>query len=80
VLALKIAEYAVMKERSNEAPLLLLDDVLSELDDERAAAFLAEIGDYEQAFVTATHLPAPLQSSAHVARVRHGDVEALAAC
>jgi hypothetical protein len=61
VLALKIAEYAVMKERSNEAPLLLLDDVLSELDEERATAFLAEIGDYEQSFVTATHLPAPLQ-------------------
>ena len=80
VLALKIAEYAVMKERSNEAPLLLLDDVLSELDEERASAFLAEIGDYEQSFVTATHLPAPLRSSAHVACVRHGDVEALAAC
>jgi DNA replication and repair protein RecF len=80
VLALKIAEYAVMKERSNEAPLLLLDDVLSELDEDRATAFLAEIGDYEQSFVTATHLPAPLQSSAHVARVRHGNVEALAAC
>ncbi|MBV8067265.1 MAG: DNA replication and repair protein RecF, partial [Candidatus Eremiobacteraeota bacterium] len=31
VLALKVAEYAVMRERSNEAPLLLLDDVLSEL-------------------------------------------------
>ncbi|MGA8797612.1 MAG: DNA replication/repair protein RecF [Candidatus Cybelea sp.] len=80
VLALKIAEYAVMKERSNEAPLLLLDDVLSELDEERATAFLAEIGDYEQSFVTATHLPAPLNSSAHVACVRHGHVEALAAC
>jgi DNA replication and repair protein RecF len=80
VLALKIAEYAVMKERSNEAPLLLLDDVLSELDEERATAFLAEIGDYEQSFVTATHLPAPLQSSARVSRVRHGQVEAPAAC
>ncbi len=41
VLALKVAEYAVMRDRSNEAPLLLLDDVLSELDEERAAAFLA---------------------------------------
>jgi DNA replication and repair protein RecF len=69
-----------MKERSNEAPLLLLDDVLSELDEERASAFLAEIGNYEQSFVTATHLPAPLQGSAHVARVRHGHVEALATC
>ena len=46
-----------MKERAGEAPLLLLDDVLSELDEERGSAFLAEISGYEQAFVTATHAP-----------------------
>lgn len=80
VLALKIAEYAVMRERSNEAPLLLLDDVLSELDEERAAALLREIGDYEQAFVTATHLPAGLRPNAHVASVREARIEAYALC
>ncbi|HTU80711.1 MAG TPA: DNA replication/repair protein RecF [Candidatus Acidoferrales bacterium] len=57
VLALKVAEYGVMRERAGEAPLLLLDDVLSELDRDRAAAFLSGIGEYEQAFVTATNLP-----------------------
>jgi DNA replication and repair protein RecF len=57
VLALKVAEYTVMHERSGEAPLLLLDDVLSELDPQRAAAFLSGVGAFEQAFVTATHLP-----------------------
>jgi len=31
--------------------------VLSELDRDRAAAFLSGIGEYEQAFVTATNLP-----------------------
>ncbi len=60
VLALKVAEYGVMHERSGEAPLLLLDDVLSELDPARAEAFLAGVGAFEQAFVTATHLPAGL--------------------
>jgi len=80
VLALKIAEYAVMRERAREAPLLLLDDVLSELDEERAAAFLMEIGEYEQAFITATHLPAGLPASARVARVDAAHVEAWAAC
>jgi DNA replication and repair protein RecF len=80
VLALKIAEYAVMRERSHEAPLLLLDDVLSELDEERATAFLAEIGGYEQTFVTATHLPSGLQSSAHVARVENARIDAYATC
>lgn len=57
VLALKVAEYSVMHDRSGEAPLLLLDDVLSELDPLRAQAFLAGVGGFEQAFVTATHLP-----------------------
>jgi DNA replication and repair protein RecF len=80
VLALKVAEYAVMRARSNEAPLLLLDDVLSELDEERATAFLAEIGDYEQAFVTATHLPGALPSDAHIARVCAASVRQWVRC
>lgn len=57
VLALKAAEYSVMLERSGEAPLLLLDDVLSELDETRAAAFMQGVGAYEQAFITSTHVP-----------------------
>jgi DNA replication and repair protein RecF len=80
VLALKVAEYAVMRERSGEAPLLLLDDVLSELDEARATAFLTEIGEYEQAFVTATQVPTALPSSARLARVAGARVEQYAAC
>lgn len=64
VLALKVAEYSVMQQRSSEAPLLLLDDVLSELDEDRARAFIAGIGSFEQAFVTATHLPEALPPAA----------------
>jgi DNA replication and repair protein RecF len=78
VLALKVAEYAVMRERANETPLLLLDDVLSELDEARAAAFLTEIGEYEQAFVTATHLPPGLRAGARIARVCNAEVHAWA--
>ena len=82
VLALKVAEYAVMRERAGEAPLLLLDDVLSELDDERAAAFLEGVGAYEQAFVTATHLPAGLRAEASVYAIAGARVtrEAAPAC
>ncbi|HTX57525.1 MAG TPA: DNA replication/repair protein RecF [Candidatus Acidoferrales bacterium] len=71
VLALKVGEYTVMRDRSGEAPLLLLDDVLSELDAERAAAFLDGVGalrttpdDRVQAFVTATHTPLGLPVAA----------------
>lgn len=79
VLSLKIAEYATMHERSNEAPLLLLDDVLSELDEDRASAFLSEIGGFEQAFVTATHLPSGLPCDA-VARIQDAHVDSYVAC
>ncbi len=79
VLALKIAEYAVMRERSSESPLLLLDDVLSELDEDRAAAFLGGVGDYEQAFVTATHLPGGLPARARIATVRDARLEGVPA-
>ncbi len=80
VLALKVAEYAVMRERSNEAPLLLLDDVLSELDEARAAAFLREIGEYEQAFISATHPPSGLAADAQLARVTQARVAIMAVC
>jgi DNA replication and repair protein RecF len=76
VLALKVAEYVVMRDRANEAPLLLLDDVLSELDATRAAAFLAGVGGYEQAFVTATHLPEGLPTDAKVYAVERASVRA----
>lgn len=79
VLALKIAEYQVMRDRAGEAPLLLLDDVLSELDRDRAAAFLAGVGRYEQAFVTATALPEGLPEPARCYHVRDARIVAAAA-
>lgn len=63
VLALKVAEYGVLRERSGEAPLLLLDDVLSELDSSRRERFLEELGSVEQVFVTATVAPRTLVPS-----------------
>jgi DNA replication and repair protein RecF len=63
VLALKVAEYEVMRARAGDAPILLLDDVLSELDAERAGGFLAALGSFEQAFLTTTELPDGLASA-----------------
>lgn len=64
VLALKVAEYEVMRQRSGDAPILLLDDVLSELDAERAAGFLGAVRGFEQAFLTATEAPRALAPAA----------------
>lgn len=64
VLALKVAEYETMRTRAGDAPILLLDDVLSELDAERAGGFLAAVGSFEQAFLTTTELPATFAAAA----------------
>jgi DNA replication and repair protein RecF len=64
VLALKVAEYETMRSRAGDAPILLLDDVLSELDAERAGGFLAAVGTFEQAFLTTTELPARFDDAA----------------
>jgi len=64
VLALKVAEYDVMRSRSGDAPILLLDDVLSELDAERAHGFLGALRDFEQAFLTTTERPRDVHATA----------------
>ena len=56
VLAMKLAELEHVREATGEAPLLLLDDVLAELDVRRQNALLSSIGDDVQTFVTSTHL------------------------
>ena len=79
VLALKAAEYALLQRATGEAPLLLLDDVLSELDERRRRAFLESIGAFEQAFITATDTPVmPPGAAATTMGVKSGALEPLA--
>ncbi len=54
LLAMKIAEMHFLRERLGEPPILLLDDLFSELDDERGANILRLVGDLGQAIITAT--------------------------
>ncbi|WP_017725792.1 DNA replication/repair protein RecF [Halalkalibacterium ligniniphilum] len=53
-LSLKLAEIELMKETVGEYPILLLDDVLSELDDYRQSHLLHAIQHKVQTFVTTT--------------------------
>ena len=53
VLALLLAEAELLAERHGVPPLLLLDDVLSELDGDRRAALLERIRGGSQVLVTA---------------------------
>ena len=54
VLALLLAEAATLRERRGTPPLLLLDDVLSELDAERRRALLRLLPSDGQSVLTAT--------------------------
>jgi DNA replication and repair protein RecF len=58
VLALKLAELQLIEEVIGEAPLLLLDDVLAELDLNRQHQLLGTIQDRFQTLITTTHLEA----------------------
>ncbi len=55
VLALKMAEVELIRERLGQAPVLLLDDVMSELDGSRREALLSLISGDIQTFITATN-------------------------
>jgi DNA replication and repair protein RecF len=53
-LSLKLAEVEMMRRVTGESPLLLLDDVMSELDEARRHAMLDALAGVDQALVTTT--------------------------
>ncbi len=55
-LALKLAEVKVVADISGSRPVLLLDDVMSELDESRRTAFTELVGSTTQTIVTTTNL------------------------
>ena len=75
-LSLKLAEIEIAKEVLNETPVLLLDDVLSELDIERQNFLINEISDV-QLFITTTELNDLIKSKikdANIIKIQDGKV------
>lgn len=56
ILSLKMAEIALFKQVTGDNPILLLDDVMSELDHHRQLKLLEGISDEVQTFITTTSL------------------------
>lgn len=56
VLSLKLAEIEWLAQQRGEYPILLLDDVLSELDDKRKIQLLNFINNKVQTFITTTEM------------------------
>jgi DNA replication and repair protein RecF len=79
VLSLLLAEAELLSARDPAPPLLLLDDVLSELDPERRAALAERIGSSGQALVTATSVSALPTKPAQLVEIHPGSARAAAA-
>lgn len=56
VLAIKLAELNLIRQRCQEDPVLLLDDVLAELDVSRQALLMSAVSRSMQTIITTTHL------------------------
>ncbi|MGO8947301.1 MAG: DNA replication/repair protein RecF [Ktedonobacterales bacterium] len=76
-LALKLAELDYIEHETGDQPILLLDDVLSELDNQRRRDLLGAVRSLDQVLLTTTDpasLPSDVLAYAHVYRVRAGRV------
>jgi DNA replication and repair protein RecF len=74
-LACKLAELNLARNQKREWPLLLLDDVLSELDDNRQRALLKKIDGGAQTFIASTN-PLPLPGG-QIWKIEAGNIFAL---
>jgi DNA replication and repair protein RecF len=76
-LSAKLAELAYMRACTEDEPVLLLDDVFSELDTRRRAHLLQEVLRHEQVLLTTTDLssfPAEILAQAHTYQVIDGEL------
>lgn len=71
VLAYKLAEAAVIEDILEQKPVLLLDDVMSELDGQRREALVAHIAQGSQTFLTTANLAYFDQGMLERSDVRH---------
>jgi DNA replication and repair protein RecF len=74
-LALRLGVAATTRELTGEVPLVLLDDVLSELDSRYRAGVFGAVSEYEQMMVTCCDLadvPQEVRDRAQVFELREG--------
>lgn len=78
VLALKLAELDIIKDKTGENPLLLLDDVLAELDDNRQNYLLNSITNNIQTIITSVdtiHFKEEYLYNVEIFKVKSGNIE-----
>lgn len=76
-VAAKLAELSYMHSATGEEPILLLDDVFSELDPQRRAYLLRQVLHHQQVLMTTTDFsgfPPEILEAAHQQRIVHGTI------
>ncbi len=79
-ISLKLAEMELIRAETGEEPILLLDDVMSELDEERRRYLMDAINKEQQVIITTTDLSSftpPFLEQATVWRIQGGILEKL---
>jgi DNA replication and repair protein RecF len=77
VLSLKLAEFRLMEEYVGEPPVMLLDDVMSDLDDLRRSHLLCWMRRRCQTFLTCTNLrdfPDDILADSHIYHISAGTI------
>lgn len=70
-LSMKLAEASCIEQETGEVPVLLLDDVLSELDESRQAYIVNKLY-YGQVILACTELPKQLAPNANLLHIEQG--------
>lgn len=76
-LSLKLSEIKIIEEETGEKPILLLDDVLSELDNDRQTYLINSLGE-NQMFITTTDLMVKVAKSVpegKIYNIKNGEIE-----
>ena len=78
-LSLRLAEARMLQADVDDAPVVLLDDIFSELDERRRTAVLEGLAGFDQLWLTATtgaRLPDAFTAGSRTFQVRAGSVHA----
>lgn len=74
-IALKLAVYHLIKDKRGIHPILLLDEIFAELDNNRSRGLIGAFEDFEQLFITtAAELPEFLQNGSRSYRIADGAI------
>lgn len=73
LVALKIGEWHYLRARCGETPVMLMDDIFSELDEQRARRLLTFVSELSQTFITSTnpHYFTGLLRQRHLDKIFH---------